>query len=277
MQTEWVEFMFNNSIISNSQTKQIVLIKFIFLITSIPLFSQSFESLEFNAIYIEPESPNDIYSINSNRIKPYVYTLTPDLLSLNVNERKQKFIDLILPSILIEKAKIEHMYNYVYANFDHITLNNQTKVIYDYCKCTDRNELLVCLANQPNSIIIAQAALESGWGTSRFFLEGFNLFGIHTYNLNDSKMKAKGSGDLAIYVKKYDSLLNSISNYLRTLATGYAYDEFRKKRLELVDWKEMIRYLDQYSERRELYIDDLESIIDYNNLCKYDTLELDVQ
>ena len=90
-------------------------------------------------------------------------------------------------------------------------------------------------------------------------------------------MKAKGSGDLAIYVKKYDSLLNSISNYLRTLATGYAYDEFRKKRLELVDWKEMIRYLDQYSERRELYVDGLESIIDYNNLCKYDTLELDVQ
>ena len=252
-------------------------LKYVFFLITTSIFSQSFDPLELNIIYIEPESPNDIYSIHSNSIKPYVYTLTPDLLSLNVNERKQKFIALILPSILIEKAKIEHMYNYVYTNFDNITLNNQTKVIYDYCKCTDRNELLVCLANQPNSIIIAQAALESGWGTSRFFLEGFNLFGIHTYNLNDSKMKAKGSGDLAIYVKKYDSLLNSISNYLRTLATGYAYDEFRKKRLELVDWKEMIRYLDQYSERRELYVDDLESIIDYNNLCKYDTLELDVQ
>ena len=133
--------------------------------------------------------------------------------------------------------------------------------------------MLLCLSEQPTSIIIAQAAIESGWGTSRFFVEGFNLFGIHSYKSDEPKIKATGSLDSDIYVKKYDSISSSIFDYLRTLAKGYAYNNFRKIRAEEVDVTDMIKYLDRYSERRELYINDLKSIIEYNHLMYYDTLE----
>ena len=63
--------------------------------------------------------------------------------------------------------------------------------LYDYCNCATIQELYYCLSEQPNSIIIAQAAIESGWGTSRFFLEGFNLFGIHSFYSGDMKIKAE--------------------------------------------------------------------------------------
>ena len=65
------------------------------------------------------------------------------------------------------------MYNYILSNFDILHKNDQTIKLYDYCKCNSTKELLMCFTEQPNSIIIAQAAIESGWGTSRFFLEGF--------------------------------------------------------------------------------------------------------
>jgi len=273
MKTEWIEFIFNNSIISHSQTQQILLIKFIFLLTSIPLSSQSLFESPLTIILLDIENADDIRTFKIDSSEFYVYTQVPDLSQLSTHDRKKKFIDLILPSILIEKSKIKTAYNYVLDNFDNIYPNNLTQSLYDYCNCITAYELLLCLSEQPSSIIIAQAAIESGWGTSRFFVEGFNLFGIHSYKSDESKIKATGSLDSDIYVKKYDSISSSIFDYLRTLAKGYAYNNFRKIRAEEVDVTDMIKYLDRYSERRELYINDLKSIIEYNKLMYYDTLE----
>ena len=273
MKTEWIEFSFNNSIISHSQTKQILLIKFIFLITSIPVYSQSLFESPLTPFLLDIENADDIQPFNIDSSELYVYTQVPDLSQLSVHDRKKKFIDLILPSILIEKSKIKTAYNYVLDNFDNIYPNNLTQSLYDYCNCITADELLLCLSEQPTSIIIAQAAIESGWGSSRFFVEGFNLFGIHSYKSDEPKIKATGSLDSDIYVKKYDSISSSIFDYLRTLAKGYAYNNFRKIRAEEVDVTDMIKYLDRYSERRELYINDLKLIIEYNHLMYYDTLE----
>jgi len=253
-------------------------IKYVFLLLTGPLLSQSFLSLEIKPIYIDAEKPEDIYAINFDSIKPYVYTDIPDLSHLDTDHKKAKFINMILPSILIEKEKIKSMYTYVLDNFDSIILNDDTKFIYEYCNCTKSEELILCLSDQPNSIIIAQAAIESGWGTSRFFLEGFNLFGIHSYNKNDIQIKAAFSSHSApVYVKKYQDILSSVSHYLRTLAKGYAYSEFRQKRVENIGVQNMIKYLVNYSERRELYIEDLRTIIEYNNLCQYDTLKISIE
>ena len=77
-----------------------------------------------------------------------------------------------------------------------------------------------------------------------------------------------------MYVKKYNSILESISDYLRTLATVNAYSQFRKQRIISDDVHHITNYLTSYSERRQLYIDDIKSIIDFNHFVMYDTLKI---
>ena len=250
------------------------LINLLLFVISFPLFSQSLFESKFKPFLLDIDNASDIRTLNLDSLEFWTYNQVPDLSHLSVDNRKQKFIDLILPSILIEKSKIKTAYNYVLDNFDNIYLDEITEPLYAYCNCISRYELLLCLTDHPTSIIIAQAAIESGWGTSRFFVEGFNLFGIHAHKSNEAKIKANGSGDAEIYVKKYNSISSSIFDYLRTLANGYAYNDFRKIRVEPVDVTDMIKYLDHYSERRELYINDLELIIEYNKLVDYDNLEI---
>ena len=244
-----------------------LLIKLLFSSILFPLFSQSFIDPSIEPISIHPESIDDIREFTLDSISPFIYTSIPDLSILDVATRKQKFIQLILPAILFEKARIKKMYNMIDES--------PPEFLYDYCNCKTIQELYYCLSEQPNSIIIAQAAIESGWGTSRFFLEGFNLFGIHSFYSSDMKIKAEGS-DISspVYVKKYDGILSSVSDYLRTLAKSNAYSEFRIRRFENDSVKKLILYLDKYSIRRELYIKDIQDIIEYNNLFIYDNIEI---
>ena len=239
------------------------------------MLSQSFFTHELDLMVISAETVNDIRDIDLSSVEPYVYNKIPDLSSLSPSDRKQKFINLILPSILIEKHKIELAYNYVINNFDSLYFNNETKDLYEYCQCEKREDLLYCLTEQPTSIIIAQAAIESGWGTSRFFLEGYNLFGMHTYRNDHNKIIADNSS--LVYVKKYNNMSESISHYLRTLAKVGAYNEFRKKRAQLISVENMIQHLDKYSERRQLYVNDIQTIIEYNNLTRYDSVKINYQ
>ena len=68
--------------------------------------------------------------------------------------------------------------------------------------------------------------------------------------------------------------MSSVSDYLRTLAKSNAYSEFRIRRFENDGVKKLILYLDKYSIRRELYIKDIQDIIEYNNLFIYDNIEI---
>ena len=246
--------------------------KWLLLCMSFPLFSQSVFQNTISSIYIDNTNISDISSCEDGDVLPIIYLNIPDFSGLNVSEKKAKFVDFILPAILLEKEKIKKGYNYVLQHFENTNINDTIKSLYHYCNCNTSYELLLCLKEQPNSIIIAQAAIESGWGTSRFFLEGNNLFGIHTYNNDVSKLEANNSS--LVYVKKYNTISESISHYLRTLAKGYAYENYRINRLKDTSSIELIQALMMYSERRELYVKDLEAIIEYNNLTIYDDFEL---
>ena len=193
--------------------------------------------------------------------------------NLDVRKKKEAFINLILPSILIEKERIKIMREYVFENKNGLPLDTKSKVIIDYCGCNEINSLLMCLTEQPTSIILAQAAIESGWGTSRFFIEGNNLFGIHSYNLEDERMKALNSDD-PVFVKKYDSISESIYDYLRNLAKSYAYKDFIEKRFLKKKPTDLIMYLEKYSIRRHKYTNDLRKIMVANNFTSYDILKL---
>ena len=82
----------------------------------------------------------------------------------------------------------------------------------------------------PTSIIIAMAGIESAWGTSRFSVEGNNLFGIRTWDLKEPHMKPKEVKDAKFGLKKYATKCDSIKDMIGILNTHPAYTEFRVER-----------------------------------------------
>ena len=104
----------------------------------------------------------------------------------------------------------------------------------------------------PTSIIIAMAGIESGWGTSRFSLEGNNLFGIRTWDLKKDHMKPMGVPDAKFGLKKYKTKCDSVKDMIRILNTHPAYTEFRLERSEQIklgqwDYQRLISLLNRWS------------------------------
>lgn len=245
----------------------LILLFWVFLIQNFQIFDKEKVKL-INARTVE-----DIEKFSFYSIPRYEYTSVPNLSNLDIRKKKEVFINLILPSILIEKERIKIMREYVLKNIDSLPLNTKSKFIIDYCACNEIDSLLLCLTDQPTSIILAQAAIESGWGTSRFFTEGNNLFGIHSYNLADKRMRALNS-DEPVFVKKYNSISESIHDYLRNLAVSFAYKDFIKNRFYKKKPTELIMYLEKYSIKRQKYTNDLRKIMVANNFTFYDSLKL---
>ena len=126
----------------------------------------------------------------------------------------------------------------------------------------------------PTSMVVVQAAIESGWGTSRFARQGNSLFGQRDYSGGGlSPQGAKG-----FTVAKFDNIGDSIKSYMNNLNTHTAYRGFRDMRKNMrqsgsdLDSLDMITALTKYSERGHNYVRDLSSIIKSNNLQKYDSL-----
>ena len=232
----------------------------------------------FNYIEISGNLPSDIRPV-SNPVNAYVYTKAIDLSVLDVQNKKQAFINIMLPSILLAKHQLEEDRNKVLAlekkreplsDEEERYLVNLKK---DY-KCHTSKELLLRLSTHPTSIVLAQAAIESGWGTSRFYKEANNVFGVWSYSENEPRIKAMEDREgKSIYVRKYDVLSESIISYFKTIARG-PYSEFRTAREKISDVSILISYLKVYSELREEYVKRLSQLIQYNKFEKYDSYRL---
>ncbi|GIR13685.1 MAG: hypothetical protein CM15mP23_22600 [Cryomorphaceae bacterium] len=150
---------------------------------------------------------NDIRPV-SNPVNAYVYTKAIDLSELDVQNKKQAFVNLMLPSILIAKYQLEQDRIKVLALENKIEPLSDEEEYYlanlkkDY-KCHTCKELLLRLKTHPTSIVLAQAAIESGWGTSRFYNEANNIFGVWSYSENEPRIKAmEDRAGKSVYVKK---------------------------------------------------------------------------
>ena len=232
-----------------------------------------------SSIEVSGNQVKDIFEI-TERVAPYVYTSAIDLSSLDVQKKKQAFINLMIPSILIAKHELEQERNKV-LELDAKT-NDLTPSDNDYLnalkkkyKCNSNLELLLRMRTHPTSIVIAQAAIESGWGTSRFYKEANNVFGVWSYNENEPRMRASEAREgTSVYVKKYDSLPESIASYFQTIARG-PYAGFREKRNETNEVFELTPHLLRYSELREVYVERVQELIKYNQLERYDSYLLE--
>ena len=132
----------------------------------------------------------------------------------------------------------------------------------------------------PPSIALAQAAEESGWGTSRFVREGNAIFGEWTFTRSGSLMPARRDQDKAHRIKAFGSLLDSVRTYALNLNTHRAYRKFRTTRLGLrqqgapMDGIKLIDGLRLYSERGKNYVKSLRSIIAVNEFRHLDDARL---
>jgi Bax protein len=213
---------------------------------------------------------------------------------LDVETKKRAFLHTLLPAVLLARAEIEKerkVLEEIVARFEdrrrlvfsgqdqhwqkrlsaaEIKFINHLAVKYRSARASD---LLARVDTLPVSLIMAQAAIESSWGTSRFSELGNNLFGLWTWGEQGLIPAAREEGKnhkIAIY----DSILGSVRAYHLTVNRLPAYRQLRKIRLETQNPLLMAEGLHHYSERGEDYVRELKSIIRYNQLDRYDRYNL---
>lgn len=226
------------------------------------------------------DSLNQVNLLTDSLVKPVVYTHVSGLENQTVPHAKHLFISIILPSVLIVKHNMAQERKKLIALKEKKKWNHEDSVFYHELKLQYKSSnvenLLKRMATVPNSIVLAQAAVESGWGQSRFFKEGNNIFGMWSYNRHEPRIKAALKREAGpIYVRAYDDISQSIADYFKTLGSAYAYRELRTALQESNDPFTLLPHLKYYSERRFEYTEQLRKIIIYNNLTKYDTYALD--
>ena len=128
----------------------------------------------------------------------------------------------------------------------------------------------------PPSLALAQAALETGWGTSRFVREGNALFGQHTYKSATGMVPERRDADRRHRVRSHDNLLAAVRSYVHNLNSHWAYEDFRDRRAELrragrpIDGYDLAGELGHYSERRAAYVQSIRRVMRQNRLDDFD-------
>ncbi|MTI21793.1 hypothetical protein E1176_12245 [Fulvivirga sp. RKSG066] len=228
--------------------------------------------------YVELASPEQIVALEDTLVRPVLYQNLPNYADLPVEDSKQKFIATILPAILIARYHLENERDSIKLLLIKKKWTTQDSLYYqkqfERYKAKDAENLLLRMKTHPNSITIAQAAVESGWGSSRFFREANNLFGIWSYRSDEQRIAADGNN---VYLRKYNDVSQSIEDYFVTIGRARPYRSFRKTNANSDNIDELLPHLKPYSERGMDYVYQLKTIIRQNNLTQYDNYQIDPQ
>ena len=220
-------------------------------------------------------------------VKPINIGLLPNEIKNigNTKKRKNMFIKIVLPLIVKENNKIRIDRKRL---FTILNKNSNTEIEKKWLekkykqygvRQNDLSSLKVRMDEIPVSLAIAQAAKETGWGTSRFALKGNALFGQWTWSGEGLKPKNAEEGK-EHKVMKFHSLQLSVRAYLRNLNTHSTYKNLRKARTTLrnqnkpLDSIILSKHLDKYAETGNQYIEVLRKIIEQNNLKDFDEARL---
>jgi Bax protein len=236
-----------------------------------------FENLKYDLEKIRQGQP----------VKPiYLSQLPKDLKQLkSAKKKKDTFIKIIMPLILDENNKIlknrKKLFKILSKSTNSMGEKRWLKRRFkEYrIKKGDITELKVRMDIIPPSIAIAQAAIESGWGTSRFALEGNAMFGQWTWSKNGIEPTDK-SKNKDHKILKFSMLRSSVKAYKNNLNTHNGYKEFREKRAELrknnkkIYGLKLVNYLHNYAATGKEYTKSLKKTIDQNKLTDFDDATL---
>tara|TARA_B100001250_G_scaffold298258_1_gene259767 strand:+ start:1894 stop:3039 length:1146 start_codon:yes stop_codon:yes gene_type:complete len=203
----------------------------------------------------------------------------------NVKKRKKLFIQIVLPLIIEENTKIKLDRKRLFVILNK---NNNSKTDKEWLKNkfkqygvlkNDLSTLKIRMDEIPVSLAIAQAAKETGWGTSRFAQQGNALFGQWTWS-GDGIKPAGADEESKHKVARFKVLKASVKAYQRNINTHSSYKKFRKERAIQRDNNgklnslELVKYLDKYAETGFEYIKVLTKIIEQNSLKDFDDVNI---
>ena len=263
-----------------------------FLFEDIMMFDEKpTDSVRLSAATIEELFKSTNYTLEDVRktklVKPISLTLLPNEIKKieNTKKRKDLFIQIILPLVIKENNNIKFDRKKLFSilnkskntKVEKIWLNSKFKQYGVANK--DLSTLKSRMDEVPVSMAIAQAAKETGWGTSRFAQEGNALFGQWTWSGEGIK-PSDADTDSTHKVMKFKILQASVRAYQRNLNTHSSYKDFRSARAELrdegkkLDSMILTEYLDKYAETGKEYVRVLQQIIKQNNLIDFDDAKL---
>jgi len=208
--------------------------------------------------------------------------------------RKDAFVRVMLPLILDANEKLLAA-RYRFANMfrrwqagDHPTetefravASAMTKYDLDSEESADAATLLRRIDIIPPSLALAQAALETGWGRSRFAMIGNAIYGQRTWKAGTGLVPRKRSSGQRHEVKVFATLRGSVESYFQNLNSHRAYEGFRRARANIrehyagLSGYRLAASLSSYSERGTKYVRSVRRLITYNNLAQFDPVRLE--
>jgi Bax protein len=218
-----------------------------------------------------------------------IKTSSPDFAAItDIKERKAAFFDYLSPFvneknnlILKDRERLNALFN---SNkklsnknrkwISALRQDHKLKPLDNYSK-EDIKTLLNRLDIIPVSLVLAQAANESAWGTSRFATEGNNYFGQWCFRKGCGLVPESRDSDADHEVRKFNDARESVFAYIDNLNTNTAYKELRAARAQLRQDNEeitglaLVHGLQRYSERGQAYVEEIEGLINYNKLWRF--------
>ena len=249
------------------------------------------DTIRLSASTLNQLFKDENYNLKDIRKNKLVKPINIDILPSEIKsiestkKRKELFIQIVLPLILEEnkKIKIERktLFSILNKNSNSQEEKNWLRSKFKQYGVVNRDltTLKIRMDEIPVSLAIAQAAKETGWGTSRFAQQGNALFGQWTYDGNGIKPAGADAGDTH-KVMKFKILKASVRAYQRNLNTHKSYKKFRKVRAIQRDVYgslnslELANYLDKYAETGIEYVKILKQIIEQNKLTDFDDAKI---
>jgi len=230
----------------------------------------------------------------ADTVPPYaVQSLPYGMDTLDKEQKETVFYRALLPIVLAENSRIWNERVFLLQQFGagSVDLQSDTgqevsriaaryRVDGDMNDPAVRDTLLRRVDVVPVALVLAQAAQESGWGTSRFALESNNLFGIWTWNEDAGSVPINRPEDATNMVRVYPDIETSVRAYLHNINIGFAYTDFRDLRAEMrgagkpLDAFALAGALDRYSAAGDLYVNDIRNMLRSSELDKLSNLSL---
>jgi len=229
----------------------------------------------------------------ADSVPPVVPRRLPGKLASDTNaqERKKLFIKTVLPAVLRVNARLRREKRFlertiwqrqVRGRLGEEARGRLHALAERYGVEPDNLDTLRRRVDTvPPSLVLAQAAIESGWGGSRFAQRGNALFGQRSYHCEQCGMRPKGyEDDPGFRVVSFQSLTESVAAYVHNLNTHPAYAGLRQARFAArrqgrkPSALRLARHLTRYSERGQAYVRDVQSTITANDLTDFDEARL---
>jgi Bax protein len=227
---------------------------------------------------IRSHSVDSILVQNDSVIVPVNYSGQIDFRMMDMETRKEKFINYLLPAVVVIRERLLDDLHHIefietkIKNKDALYSNDSLFLISMMQKYrTDSlSELKKRVYPHPVSLALTQAIMESGWGTSTIARIGHNLFGVLSFSSEETRLKMKlNNSEEDIYLRTYDDVLQAVEHYYLLISRVPSYQKFRQKRWEGASAGQLVKFLDSYHESDD-YIEMANSIISNNQLTRFD-------